>query len=239
VEKLGEFGASVSLQPFEGALSTGDTLRLVNIIGNFNVGASKRILLAAHYDTRPVADMDPDPANRLTPIIGANDGASGVAVLLEIARALGGAKPPVGVDIVFFDGEDYGESGRPWDFCLGSSWFADNLKGYRPAAAIIVDMVGDSDLRIPREGYSSAASGRLVDELFGIAARLGVEQFANEAGHTIIDDHLPFIRAGIDAVDLIDFDYPYWHTVADTPDKCSPESLEAVGRVLLEYIRSR
>jgi len=239
VEKLGEYGASVSLQPFEGVLSTGDTLRLVNIIGNFNVGASKRIMLAAHYDTRPVADLDPDPANRLTPIIGANDGASGVAVLLEIARVLGKARPPVGVDIVFFDGEDYGESGRPWDFCLGSSWFADNLKGYRPAAAIIVDMVGDSDLRIPREGYSSAASGPLVDELFGIAARLGVEQFANEAGHTIIDDHLPFIRAGIDAVDLIDFDYPHWHTVADIPDKCSPGSLEAVGRVLLEYIRSR
>ncbi len=229
----------MSLQPFEGVLSTGDTLRLVNIIGNFNVGASKRILLAAHYDTRPVADMDPDPVNRLTPIIGANDGASGVAVLLEIARALGGAKPPVGVDIVFFDGEDYGEAGRPWDFCLGSAWFADNLKGYRPAAAIIVDMVGDRDLKIPMEGYSSAASGRLVDELFGIAAKLGVEQFANEAGHTIIDDHLPFIRAGIDAVDLIDFDYPHWHTVADTPDKCSPASLEAVGRVLLEYIRSR
>ncbi|MCU0638325.1 MAG: M28 family peptidase [Candidatus Krumholzibacteria bacterium] len=239
VEKLGEFGASVSLQPFEGVLSTGDTLRLVNIIGNFNVGASKRIMLAAHYDTRPVADMDPDPANRLTPIIGANDGASGVAVLLEIARAIGGAKPPVGVDVVFLDGEDYGESGRPWDFCLGSAWFANNLKGYRPAAAIIVDMVGDSDLKIPREGYSSAASGRLVDELFGIAARLGVKQFANEPGHTIIDDHLPFIRAGIEAADLIDFDYPYWHTVADTPDKCSPASLEAVGRVLLEYIRSR
>jgi len=239
VGKLEEYGANVSLQPFEGVLSTGDTLRLVNIIANFNVGAAKRVMLGAHYDTRPVADLDPDPASRLKPIIGANDGASGVAILLEAARIFGAAAPPVGVDLVFFDGEDYGEAGRPRDFCLGSAWFAGNLKGYRPYAAIIVDMVGDSDLTIRQEGYSSAASAWLVEELFATAERLGISQFVPESGHTIIDDHLPLIQAGIDAVDLIDFDYPYWHTLADTPDKCSPGSLEAVGTVLVDFIWSR
>ncbi len=238
VGKLEEYGANVSLQPFEGVLSTGDTLHLVNIIANFNTGSEKRVMLAAHYDTRPVADMDPDAANRLKPIIGANDGASGVAVLLETARILGGRKPPVGVDIVFFDGEDYGEAGRPYDFCLGSAWFARNLKGYRPSAAIVIDMIGDSDLAIRQEGYSAAASAGLIDEIFDIAERLGISQFVRESGHTIVDDHLPLIRGGIDAVDLIDFDYPYWHTVSDTPDKCSPGSLEAVGTVLVEFIWS-
>lgn len=236
VDKLEEYGANVSVQPFEAVLSTGDTLDLINIIGNYNKKASVRVLLGAHYDTRPVSDMDPDPANRSTPVLGANDGGSGVAVLLEIARVLHANPPPVGVDIVLFDGEDYGESGRPYDFCLGSKHFASSLKGYRPSAAIIVDMVGDRDLDIKMEGYSSAASPRLLSDLFDIAERLQLSQFKREEYIPIIDDHLPLIQAGIQAVNLIDFDYPYWHTIEDSPDKCSAESLAAVGSVLLEYI---
>ncbi len=236
VSQLKEFGANISLQPFDGVLSTGDTLHLVNIIANYNMKAGKRILLGAHYDTRPWADQDPDPAKRSQPIMGANDGASGVAVLLEIARLLGEQTPPVGVDLVFFDGEDYGEATKAWDFCLGSKHFASTLKGYRPAAAIILDMIGDKDLSVNMEGYSRAASPEVVDKLFSIAEELGIKQFVREPGETIIDDHLPFIQAGIQAVDLIDFDYPYWHTVSDTPDKCAPESLDAIGRVLLEFI---
>jgi Zn-dependent M28 family amino/carboxypeptidase len=234
--KLGEFGANVSLQPFEAVLTTGDTLHLINIIGNYNLKSDKRIMLAAHYDTRPFADRDPDPANRDKPIHGANDGASGVAVLLEIARLLGGSKPPVGVDIVLFDGEDYGREGVPQDYCLGSAHFSKRLRGYRPAAAIVVDMVGKKDLVIKKEGYSEASSPELLGELFDIAEELGVKQFRRERGVTIIDDHLPLIQAGLEAVNLIDFDYRHWHTLQDTPDKCSPESLEAVGTVLLHYI---
>ena len=238
--RLEEYGANVSVQPFTGVLSTSDTLdNVVNIIGNYNVGARKRVLLGAHFDTRPYCDMDPDPANRSVPVIGANDGASGVAILLQIARVLQRHDPPVGVDLVFFDAEDYGEAGKPYDFCLGSRHFAMTLKGYRPVAAIIVDMVGDSDLRIPVEGYSSAASPKLVREVYDIAERLGVDQFERVEGPAIVDDHLPLIQAGIDAINLIDFDYEYWHTVEDTPDKCSPESLESVGKVLLEFIWTR
>ncbi|UCF04809.1 MAG: M28 family peptidase [bacterium] len=236
VDRLTEFGANVSLQSFDGVLTTGDTLHLINIIGNYNTGARKRLLLGAHYDTRPRADRDPDPENRDLPILGANDGASGVAVLLEIARLLGGSKPPVGVDIVFFDGEDYGEEGVAQDYILGSTYFVRHLKGYEPFAVIIVDMIGDRDLSIPKEGFSKAASSDLLEEIFSIAGRLGIEAFDETEGAAIIDDHLPFIQAGIRAVDLIDFDYPYWHTLEDTPDKCASESLGCVGRTLMTYI---
>jgi len=236
VRRLEEFGANVSLQPFEGILTTGDTLHLVNIIGNYNLGARKRVLLGAHYDTRPYADRDPEPGNRSKPIPGANDGGSGVAVLLEVARMLARAEPPVGVDIVFFDGEDYGREGVPRDYILGSTYFADHLKGYRPYAVIIVDMVGERDAAIPMEGFSKAASSALLEELFAIAGRLGLSTFSREDGVSVIDDHLPFIQRGLPAVDLIDFEYPFWHTLDDTPDKCSAGSLGDVGRVLMEYI---
>jgi hypothetical protein len=236
VDKLKSYGANVSLQQFEAVLSTGDTLRLVNILGNYNMRSRHRVLLGAHYDTRPWADKDGNPENRSKPILGANDGASGVAVLLEIARLLGGVPPPVGVDIVFFDGEDSGVEGESIDWILGSTHFAKHLKGYRPRSVIVVDMIGERDVRIGMEGLSRAASAELLEEVFSIAERLGVDAFKRENAHTVIDDHLPFIQAGIPSIDLIDFDYPYWHTLEDTPDKCSPESLEAVGRVLLEFL---
>lgn len=236
VSKLEKFGGNVSVQPFDGVLTSGDTLKLVNIIGNFNTGSRKRILLGAHYDTRPFADRDPDPSNRDKPIIGANDGASGVAVLLEIARQLGKSNPPIGVDIVFFDGEDYGREGVSEDYILGSSYFASHMKGYRPYSVIIVDMIGEKDVEIRKEGFSRDFSARLLEEIYSIARRLDISQFRDENGVSILDDHLPFIKKGIPAVDLIDFDYPYWHTLEDTPDKCSKESLGAVGTVLLEYI---
>lgn len=236
VDRLEQYGAGVSLQPFEAVLTTGDTLSLVNIIANYNRSAKRRIMLGAHFDTRPRADRDPDPEKRHMPILGANDGASGVAVLLELARLFDGTAPPVGVDLVFFDGEDYGEEGVSDDYILGSAHFALNMKSYRPAAVIIVDMVGERDAEIKVEVYSAAYSALLVDDIFTIAERMGVGVFKREKGYPLIDDHLPFIRAGLPSIVLIDFDYPYWHTLEDTPDKCSPASLEAVGSVLVEYI---
>jgi len=234
--KLDEFGAVVTRQPFEAVLSTGDTLRLVNIIGSYRPDAPRRILVGAHYDTRPRADRESDPANRNTPILGANDGGSGVAVLLELARLCSIAEPSVGVDLVFFDGEDYGLEGRIGDYLLGSRRHAKSLGAAHPVAAIVVDMVGERDSRIPIEGYSAAASPALCARIFGIARSLGIPNFVQAQGPSIIDDHLPYIQAGVPAIDLIDFDYPYWHTLADTPDKCSGESLAAVGAVLVRYV---
>jgi glutaminyl-peptide cyclotransferase len=233
---LDSFGATVTRQPFEAVLSTGDTLRLVNIIASYRPDAGTRILIGAHYDTRPRADHDPNPANRATPINGANDGASGVAVLLELARLFAGAKPPVGVDLVFFDGEDWGEEGHTEDYLLGSRRYAKSLGIHRPRAAIVLDMIGERDSRIPIEGFSAASSPALCARIYGIARTLGVPNFVQSPGPSIIDDHLPLIQAGLSAIDLIDFDYPYWHTLGDTPDKCSGESLAAVGTVLVRFI---
>jgi glutaminyl-peptide cyclotransferase len=236
VEKLAAFGATVTRQPFEAVLSTGDTLRLVNIVGSYRPDARKRILLGAHYDTRPRADRDPDPANRARPIIGANDGGSGVAVLLELARLLAASQPSVGVDLVFFDGEDWGEEGNTIDYLLGSRRYAKSLGARRPYAMILLDMVGERDSRMPIEGFSVAASPALCARIYGIARTLRVPNFVQSRGASIIDDHIPFIQAGVPSIDLIDFEYPYWHTLADTPDKCSSESLAAVGSVLVRYL---
>ncbi len=217
-------------------LSTGDTLALVNIVGSYRPGERRRVLLGAHYDTRPRAERDPLEENRGTPIPGANDGASGVAVLLEIARLLGERQPPVGVDIVLFDGEDYGEEGRTEDYLLGSKHYASRLGDRRPEAVIVVDMVGERGARFPVEGFSEAASPGLAARIWGIARDLGIEAFDRRRGPAIIDDHLPFIQAGLAAVDIIDFEYPHWHTLADTPDKCDARSLDAVGRVLVRFL---
>ncbi len=235
-EKLARFGANVSLQPFEAVLSTGDTLHLVNIIGAYRTEARRRVLLGAHYDTRPRADRERDPANRSKPILGANDGASGVAVLCEMARLLGTSRSPVGVDIVFFDGEDYGEEGSVEDYLLGSRRFASSLGASRPSAVIVIDMVGERDARFPIEGFSGAASAALNGKIYAIAEKLGISNFVRAEGRPIIDDHLPFIQAGLPAIDIIDFDYPFWHTLEDTPDKCSAGSLSAVGSVLVSFI---
>ena len=207
-----------------------------NVIASF--GTQKdRILLCAHWDTRPWADNDPNPQNHETPILGANDGASGVAVLLEIAELFKGNPPPVGVDIVLFDGEDAGVSGDNDTWCKGSDYFAKHLFfSQKYSAAILLDMIGDADLEIPMEQHSLIYAPQIVSRVYGIARQLGVYQFVKKDGMAMIDDHLPLLRAGIPAIDLIDFDYPYWHTIEDKPDKCSAESLEAVGSVLMEFI---
>jgi glutaminyl-peptide cyclotransferase len=191
------------------------------------------LILGAHYDTRMYADQDPDPEMRVQPVPGANDGASGVAVLLELARVL-----PAGLSdnvwLVFFDAEDNGNiPGYEW--IMGSRAFVAALDEH-PDAAVIVDMIGDADLNIYYE-YSSNPS--LSKAIWDQAAQLGYSQFIPQQKYHIIDDHTPFLEAGIPAVDIIDFDYPYWHTVEDTLDKVSPESLEAVGRTLQAWLEGR
>ncbi len=203
---------------------------LVNVIGKRGSG-SDWIILGAHYDSRFFADHDPDPQNHSLPVPGANDGASGVAVLLELAKIL-----PEDLDreiwLVFFDLEDQGRI-EGWDWILGSKAFVQDLDG-SPEAVVIIDMIGDSDLNIHREKSSDA---ELVNEIWQIASDLGyADYFIENEKYTILDDHSPFLAAGMKAIDIIDFDYPYWHTVEDTADKVSPSSLKTVGDVLLAWL---
>ena len=200
-----------------------------NIVAKRN-DVSPQIILGAHYDTRMFADNDPDFANHTQPVPGANDGASGVAVLLELARTL--PEDSVSTWLVFFDAEDNGRI-EGWDWILGSREFVKNNL-IQPRAVVIVDMIGDADLNIYKERNSNPS---LTNEIWGVANSLGYgQQFIAEYKYSMLDDHTPFLEAGIPAVDIIDFDYPYWHTLADTPDKVSAASLEAVGKTLWTWI---
>ncbi len=203
-----------------------------NIIAQREQGGSY-ILIGAHYDTRIFADQDQDPSSRTLPVPGANDGGSGVAVLLELARVLP-EDLNVPIRLVFFDSEDNGGI-DDWQWIMGSRAFVLEYE-ILPVAAIIVDMVGDADLNIFYE-YNSDES--IMGQIWKQANDLGyASQFQEEFKHSMLDDHTPFIEAGIPAVDIIDFDYTYWHTTADTVDKVSAESLEAVGQTLLAWIIS-
>jgi hypothetical protein len=205
-----------------------------NIIGRANIGVGPVIILGAHYDTRAIADETPGTD---APVPGAVDGASGVAVLLELARTLDLEQIEREIWLAFFDIEDNGNNGLPgYDWIIGSTYMAENLTAL-PEAMILVDMIGDADQQLYYEGNSDPD---LQTYLWEIAAELGYEDyFIQENRYTMIDDHLPFARRGIPAVDIIDFDYPYWHTVEDTADKASPDSLLRVGRTLELWLESR
>jgi Zn-dependent M28 family amino/carboxypeptidase len=215
---------------------------MTNIFGRFQQNNPNRILLLAHWDTRPRAERDEDSTKREQPILGANDGASGVAVLLEIARHLKETKPNIGVDILFVDGEDYGEEGDLSRYLLGAKYFAKNFHfEHPPQFGILLDMVGDAELEIRKEKASQHFANDVVELVWNTANELGVTQFSELEGPSLIDDHIPFNEAGIKCIDLIDFNYPnetknYWHTTQDTPEHCSAKSLEAVGKVLLHVI---
>jgi len=192
--------------------------------------APPQIIIGAHYDSRMFADHDPDPSQRTNYVPGANDGASGVAVLLELARTLPKDTPPIW--LIFFDAEDNGDI-EGWDWILGSGEFVRN-NSIQPRAVIVVDMIGDADLNIYKERNSNPA---LTEEIWATAKNLGYEnKFIPQYKYSMLDDHTPFLRAGMPAIDIIDFDYPYWHTTQDTPDKVAAESLQAVGETLQVWI---
>ena len=189
------------------------------------------LILGAHYDTRFFADNDPDPTMHSQPVPGANDGASGVAVLLELARVLPDDLPGE-VWLVFFDAEDNGRI-PSWDWIMGSQAFVRTLD-HHPDAVIIVDMIGDADQNIYQEKNSDKV---LTQEIWAVAEGLGYgSSFIPSVKYSMMDDHTPFLQAGIPAIDIIDFDYPYWHTVDDTIDKVSAQSLQAVGDVVFHWI---
>lgn len=240
--EMGKFCENVTLQNFS-ERGYNETLHLTNIFASFNTQAKKRVLLTAHWDTRPRADMETNAALKGKPILGANDGASGVAILLELARLMKQQQPTIGVDILLTDGEDYGDSEKDGDtrlYFLGAKYFAKTKpQSYVPECGILLDMVGDRNLQIPMEQNSMKFAPHIVDLVWSTAEEIGVTQFIRVPGEAISDDHLPLAEAGIPTIDLIDFDYPYWHTTQDTPDKCSSESLEAVGKVLVAFLYTK
>jgi glutaminyl-peptide cyclotransferase len=236
-------GATVTEQVWTHTTKSGTKLPMRNIIAQFNTAAPKRVLYVTHWDTRPRADADGVPAgDRNKPIVGANDGTSGIALFLSIADALQAASPTVGVDLVFVDGEDYGEfQPAEFDVLLGSTYFAGHLPspGYMPAFAVVWDMIGDSSLQIFQEQHSLDFAPEVVARVWRQAEALGyANYFIQRPKHAIRDDHIPLQKVGIKAIDVIDIDFPYHHTLQDTEDKVSQASLQVVGDVAVALIRN-
>lgn len=230
----------------------GDTLDLVNIIAAFNPSSTDRIMLCAHWDTRPRSDADSDPILALQPVLGADDGGSGVAVLLELARLFRDNPPPFGVDIILFDGEDYGIKGDLTNYFLGSRYWAQNppVPGYHPRFGILLDMVGGKGARFPKEVYSLNVAPSLVNELWSLASDMGyAELFPDEIGHPIQDDHVILNQyTSFKTIDIIHHRRPfgdmtgfpdYWHTSRDNLDIIDKSVLDAVGKVMVELIYNR
>ncbi|TVQ66563.1 MAG: M28 family peptidase [Balneolaceae bacterium] len=241
--------SAVYVQSFQ-TVAYGDTLNLFNLIASFAPQKSDRILLAAHWDTRPMAELDPDDPD--SPIPGADDGGSGVGVLMELASIFAEHEPPVGVDIILFDGEDYGKPSDLDNYFLGSRHWGENppVPGYKPRFGILLDMVGGTGAVFPREGYSMRFAPDLVNEIWSVAAEFGFgELFSDERGGFIQDDHIiverltgipmiNIIHHRVDALGTVHFPF-YWHTHEDNMDIIDRDVLQAVGEVLLELIYNR
>lgn len=240
VSQLKPYADSVDVQEFR-QIVAGKNLDMANITARFNPGAKRFVLLAAHWDTRPMADMEIDASKRAKPILGANDGASGVAVLLELARMFKERQPDVGVLMVFFDGEDYAvDPPSENTMYFGSKYFAKHLDDKTKAGikyGILLDMIGDKNLDIYQEAQSLAAAPEVVKKVWDTAKSLGyAKSFIASSKYDMSDDHIPLIQAGVKCIDVIDFNYGPWHTLDDTVDKCSAESLKTVGDVIARVV---
>ena len=234
---------TVILQRWDHVTLEGDTLQLVNLMARFNPAAAQRLLFVAHWDTRPRSDGPGVAASdSAKPVPGANDGASGVAVMLGVADALSTRPPTVGVDLLFVDGEDYGDFGQKKDVLIGSRYYAQHPIGAPPLYAVVFDMVGDKELRLSREGNSMVGAPEVVDLVWNAATEAGFgDVFVAHEGTTVNDDHVELQKGGIRAVDVIDFSFgpnhSWWHTPHDTMDKISARSLEIVGTVALRLVQ--
>lgn len=227
----------VVVQRWTHTSATAGDLPLVNVIARFRPELPDRILFLAHWDTRPVSDA-PGSSDPTAPMPGANDGGSGVAVLLGLADVLKRTPPGIGVDLLFVDGEDFGEFATDTDVLLGAKHYAQNqLPGPQPRWAVLFDMVGHANPRFEKEGNSVIAASAVVDKVWGVAADLGYQDlFVPQVGGPITDDHVPLQRAGIAAINIIEI-YPHWHTPEDTLDKISAATLQKVGDVATALIR--
>jgi Zn-dependent M28 family amino/carboxypeptidase len=235
---LEEWSDSLEVVSFEQVTTGGDSLYLTNLLARYRPGASRRVLFLTHWDTRPRADQSPDPGRRGDPVPGANDGASGTAVLLHLAELLSASPAPAGVDLLFVDGEDYGPGAD--DMLFGSRHFARSIEGGGPwTYALLLDMVGDRDPSFPVEAYSAERASQVVQRVWSVAADLGYGSFFPlRVGPRVLDDHLPLNDAGVPTVDLIDFEYGpgnrFWHTTQDDLTNVSSATLEMVGEVVAE-----
>lgn len=248
VGKLHDFGYEVTEQEAVLTAFDGTPLQSRNIFAQLNPEAEDRTLLLAHWDCRPWADQDPDPSKRSLPVAGANDGASGVGVILEIARQLKLQNSTAGVDILFVDAEDWGTDNNEDSWAMGTRYFIENppVKGYRPSRAILLDMVGSPDATFGHEYFSSKADPVLLQKVWMAADDLGHgKYFQNRFGGAVTDDHVELISHGIPAIDIIDYRYssqyqgfdPVWHTTSDTMDNISRETLGAVGETVISVLR--
>jgi len=250
---LKRFGAEVIEQKADLQAFDGTMLHSINIIGTYNPKATTRVLLFSHWDSRPWADNDPKPANHKKPVMGANDGASGVGVLLEMARQFGLQQPNIGVDIIFFDAEDYGSpessGGQNTEdsWCLGTQYWAKNphVPGYIARYGILLDMVGGPQATFQREQISEYYASNIVSKVWSQAKSLGFGQyFVDQKGGTITDDHVYVNKiTGIPSIDIIQFDAnsgtgfaSYWHTVDDTMKNVDKNTLKAVGTTLMHVV---
>lgn len=244
--ELRRHGAEVTEQKMTLKAFDGTNLNARNIFGQYNPSAKERILLLAHWDSRPWADRDPDASKRFQPVDGANDGASGVGILLEIARQLSIKPVNKGVDILFVDAEDWGTDGDEDSWALGARYFAENLpvEVYSPQGAILLDMVGGEGAVFCREYYSECSAPRIAEEIWQTAASLGYGNiFLNRMGSAILDDHVQLIKAGIPSIDIIEY-HPEdetgfndrWHTSSDNMDGISKKTLNAVGQTVMTWL---
>jgi len=246
-DHFAKMGGNVREQKFHAAHPlTGKRVEMANLIGSWQPDRNQRVVIGAHYDTRPRPDEETDPERLKLPFLGANDGASGVALLMEIAHHLAELVTPLGVDLVLFDGEElvYGNNPRAGEYFLGSKYFAQvyadqvdrRRTPVRYVAGMVLDMVGGKNLQINQEPNSLNLAPDLVREVWAIASRLEARSFRFREGREVLDDHLALNNVGIPAIDIIDFDYPYWHKADDLPENCSADSLAEVGRVVATWL---
>jgi hypothetical protein len=222
-------------------LSQREPVEMTNLIFSWHSDRKRRVMLCSHYDTRPIADQEPDPRKWRQPFLSANDGGSGVALLMELANHMKRLKTQVGVDFVLFDGEEYIFKPNYDKYFFGSEHFAREYRRGRSTdrylAAILLDMIGGKNARFPAEQYSVLKAGALVDQIWKIAAEQKCDAFQNRVGESVQDDHVALNRAGIPAIDIIDFKYRHWHRLTDLPENCSAEGLVQVARVLSVWLQ--
>jgi Zn-dependent M28 family amino/carboxypeptidase len=234
---------TVIVQSFTYTTADGKKLPLRNILARFRPDLKERVLYVTHWDSRPISESAATEAERKMPVPGANDGASGVGMFVALGDVLRKTKPSVGVDLLFTDGEDYGNFGPPEvDVLIGAKYFATHLPSpdYKPLFGVLWDMIGDSDLRIPYEMNSFQRAPEVVSRVWQTAADLGhADVFVQESGGEVIDDHIPLLNAGLRVIDVIDLTYPPHHTPHDTMDKISAKSLATVGDIAAALVTRR
>jgi len=232
---------TVIVQSWTQTLADGRQLPLRNILARFRPDLPDRVLYVTHWDTRPVSDGTGNTAERMQPMPGANDGASGVGLFVALGDALKKTPPAVGVDLLFVDGEDYGSFDANTDVLMGSTYFASHLPspGYRPIFGVLWDMIGDKDLQIKKEQISASQAPEVVSRVWDTAKEAGHDDvFVDQVTpYPITDDHVPLLKAGLRVIDVIDLDYPYHHRPSDTLDKISANSLSIVGDVAEALLR--